>query len=78
MEFINSFDMEEYWKNYDKNISKISSAEENSQYVCNNVNMNDSVGKDDFFPNNNVPENWKWNELEEGIQDIRNSDLAKE
>jgi hypothetical protein len=32
---------------------------------------------DPFFPNNNVPEEWKWTELEECILDLEGSELIK-
>ncbi len=72
-ELVNSFDIEEYWDQYNKNAIRKSvitngKIQQNQEIISENF--------DSFFPNNNVPQAWKWTEVDECIQELRESSLA--
>ena len=56
-------EMTEYWNNYEEFLMK---------------KEKENMPEDPFFQNKNVPESWKWTELEECIQELGNEDLAWE
>ena len=56
-------EMTDYWASYEEDLLK---------------KEKDNIPEDPFFPNKNVPENWKWTELEECLQELENEELARE
>jgi hypothetical protein len=79
MQLIETADIYKYFEEMENSVTDNAEPEAKS---INQINMQLEKEKEhsiinNFYPYDNVPENWKWSEYDECMQELRNEELAK-